>query len=99
PGQDNYPTGFLSPEYGPFETGQPPAAGRAMEVRGLALRNGVTLSDVDRRQNLVKRYDTAFGSFAKEDKLLAGMDESSQKAYLMMRSEKAREAFNLSKEP
>jgi uncharacterized protein (DUF1501 family) len=70
-----------------------------MEVRGLALRNGVTLEDVDRRQNLVKRYDTAFGDFAQEDKLLAGMDEFSQKAYQMMRSEKARDAFNLAKEP
>jgi uncharacterized protein (DUF1501 family) len=99
PSQGNYPTGFMGPEYGPFETGQAPAAGRAMEVRGLALRNGVTLEDVDRRQNLVKRYDTAFGSFAQEDKLLAGMDEFSQKAYQMMRSEKARNAFNLSKEP
>lgn len=98
PNQANYPTGFMGPEYGPFETGQTPAAGKAMEVRGLALRNGVTLEDVDRRQNLVKRYDTAFGSFAKEDKLLAGMDQFGQKAYEMMRSEKAREAFDLRKE-
>jgi uncharacterized protein (DUF1501 family) len=70
-----------------------------MEVRGLALRNGVTLEDIDRRQNLVKRYDTAFGDYAKEDKLLAGMDEFGAKAYEMMRNEKSREAFNLAKEP
>jgi hypothetical protein len=99
PTQGNYPTGFLGPEYGPFETGQAPAAGRTMEVRGLALSKGVTLEDIDRRQNLVKRYDTAFGDFAKEDKLLAGMDEFGQKAYEMMRNEKARDAFNLTKEP
>jgi len=99
PNQGNYPTGFMGPEYGPFETGQAPAAGRPMDVRGLALRNGVTLEDIDRRQNLVKRYDTAFGEYAKEDKLLAGMDEFGQKAYEMMRNEKSREAFNLAKEP
>jgi hypothetical protein len=99
PNQANYPTGFMGPEFGPFETGQAPTAGKTMEVRGLALRNGVTLADVDRRQNLVQRYDNAFGDFAKQDKLLAGMDEFGQKAYQMMRSEKSREAFDLSKEP
>ena len=99
PNQGNYPTGFMGPEFGPFETGQTPAPGRPMEVRGLALRGGVTLEDIDRRQNLVKRYDNAFGDYAKEDKLLAGMDEFGQKAYEMMRSEKSREAFDLRKEP
>ncbi|MCD6048861.1 MAG: hypothetical protein K0Q55_264 [Verrucomicrobia bacterium] len=98
PSQGNYATGFMGPEFGPFETGSAPVAGRALEVRGLALRNGVTLEDVDRRQNLVKRYDTAFGDYAKDDKLLAGMDQFGQKAYEMMRSEKSREAFDLRKE-
>jgi hypothetical protein len=98
PSQGNNPTGYLGVEYGPFDTGTSPVAGRAMEVRGLALR-GVTLTDVDRRQDLVRRYDTAFGDFAKEDKILSGMDQFGQKAYQMMRSEKAREAFDLSREP
>lgn len=98
PTQGNYPTGFMGPEYGPFETGQSPTAGKAMEVRGLALRNGVTMEDIDRRQNLVKRYDTAFGKFASEDKLLSGMDQFGAKAYEMMRSEKSRQAFDLRKE-
>lgn len=98
PGQGNNPTGYLGVEYGPFDTGGSPQMGRPMEIRGLALR-GVTLEDVDRRQNLVKRYDTAFGEAAKEDKILSGMDEFGQKAYLMMRSPKAREAFDISREP
>ena len=68
-----------------------------MQVRGLALR-GITLDDVDRRNNMVAKYDKAFGSFAKNDKILAGMDEFSSKAYQMMRSTKAREAFDLTKE-
>ena len=99
PNQGNYPTGFMGPEFGPFETGQAPSPGKPMEVRGLALRGGVTLEDIDRRHNLVEHYDHAFGDFAKEDKLLAGMDEFGQKAYEMMRSEKSREAFDLRKEP
>ncbi len=97
PSQAGNATGYLGVEYGPFDTGSTPQPGKPMEIRGLALR-GVTLDDVDRRQNLVGRYDKAFGDFAKEDKILAGMDEFGRKAYAMMRSTKAREAFDLSKE-
>jgi hypothetical protein len=93
------PTGYMGVEYSPFETGRTPTPRRAMEVRGLALRNGVTLEDLDRRQNLVNRYDTAFGPFAAEDKLLSGMDQFGRRAYEMMRSEKSRDAFDLTKEP
>ncbi|MEQ1858818.1 MAG: DUF1501 domain-containing protein [Chthoniobacteraceae bacterium] len=98
PSQGGNPTGYLGVEYGPFETGETPKPGQPMKIRGLALANGVTLNDVDRRQNLVKRYDTAFGDFAQEDKILSGMDEFGQKAYSMMRSPAAREAFDISKE-
>ncbi|NDA66886.1 MAG: DUF1501 domain-containing protein, partial [Verrucomicrobia bacterium] len=91
-------TGYLGVEYGPFETGGSPQPGKALEVRGLALKNGVTIEDVDRRQNLVARYDNAFGEFGKDDKLLAGMDQFGQKAYAMMRSSKARDAFDTGKE-
>jgi hypothetical protein len=97
PNQGNDPTGFLGVEYGPFETGTVPRAGVRMDVRGLALR-GITLDEVDRRNNLVAKYDQAFGDFAKDDKILAGMDEFSAKAYQMMRSTKAREAFDLTQE-
>ena len=92
------PTGFLGLEYGPFETGASPKPGQPMNIRGLSLSNGLTLADIDRRNNLVKRYDTAFGAFAKEDKVLSGMDEFSQKAYEMMRSSRTREAFDLPRE-
>jgi hypothetical protein len=98
PNQGNNPTGYLGVEYGPFETGETPKPGQPMKIRGLALQQGVTLADIDRRQNLVKCYDTAFGKFADEDKILSGMDEFGQKAYAMLRSPAAREAFDLSKE-
>ncbi len=89
--------GYLGVEYGPLEVGSAPQKGQEIKIRGLTL-NGVTLEDVDRRQNLLKRYDTAFGPLAQEDRLLSGMDEFGQKAYAMMRSDKTRDAFNLSKE-
>ncbi|MEA3207237.1 MAG: hypothetical protein QOE70_294 [Chthoniobacter sp.] len=91
-------TGYLGVEYGPFETGATPQAGKPMQIRGLSLQNGVTLADVDRRQNMLQRYDQAFGVFAQKDKLLAGMDQFSQRAYAMMRSTRTREAFDLGKE-
>jgi hypothetical protein len=89
--------GYLGVQYGPLETGATPQPGQPVKIRGLTL-NGITLEEVDRRQDLVKRYDTAFGDLAQEDRLLSGMDEFGQKAYSMMRSNKAREAFDLSAE-
>lgn len=94
PSEGPQPTGYLGVEHGPFETGAMPQPGRALEIRGLSLKNGVTLADVDRRQDMLSRYDTAFGAFSKEDKLLAGMDEFSRKAWSMMRSERVRDAFD-----
>jgi hypothetical protein len=91
-------TGYFGVEYGPFETGATPQAGKPMDVRGLSLKNGVTLADVDRRHDMLQRYDRAFGDFAERDKLLSGMDQFSQRAYAMMRSTRTREAFDLGKE-
>lgn len=99
PNQNNNPTGFLGVEYGPFETSSAPEKGRPMRVRGLALGQGVTMHDIQRRENLVKRYDTIFGSLNHDDKLLAGMDEFSRKAFSMMQSSEAKKAFDLTREP
>jgi len=93
----NNTTGFLGLEYGPFETGASPRANARMDVRGLTLR-GVTLEDIDRRQNMLARYDQAFASVANLDQTVAGMDKFSQRAYEMMRSTRTRDAFDLSKE-
>lgn len=98
PNEGPDPSGYLGVEYGPFETAAMPAAGKPMEIRGLTLKDGLTLTDVDRRQDMLRKYDQAFGDFAARDKLLAGMDQFSQKAYAMMRSSKTRDAFDLRKE-
>ena len=90
-------SGYLGVEYGPMETGSTPQAGQPVRIRGLTL-NGVTLEEIDRRQNLLSSYDTAFGKKVHEDRLLAGMDQFGQKAYAMMRSARCRDAFDMKKE-
>jgi len=95
--QNGNNTGYLGVEHGPLSTGATPKKGARMEVRGLALR-GVSVEDIDRRQNLLKRFDTAFGDQEKKDKLLAGLNRFDQQAYAMMRSKKSRDAFDLSRE-
>ena len=52
-----------------------------MNIRGLSLSNGLTLADTDRRDSLVKRYDTAFGSLAREYKVLGVMSAFCHKPY------------------
>jgi hypothetical protein len=90
--------GYLGPQYNPLKTGAIPLPGKKFSIRGLDLRQGVTVEDVDKRQNLLNRFDTAFGKMEKEDELLAGLDEFNQRAYQMIRFPKSRAAFDLSKE-
>jgi hypothetical protein len=97
PGGDET-TGFLGVEYGPLNTGQTPKAGKKLEIRGLSMNGGITLADLDRRQDLLKRFDHAFDSLAKDDKVLAGLDRFTQRAFAMIRSPKVRAAFDLSQE-
>ncbi len=97
PGGDET-TGFLGVEYGPLNTGQTPKPGKKLEIRGLSLNGGVTLADLDRRQDLLKRFDHAFDSLGKDDKILAGLDRFTQRAFSMIRSPKVRAAFDLSQE-
>ncbi len=94
----NQRPGFLGVRYAPLNTGSTPQAGRPFSVRGIALANGLTVAEVERRQSLLRDLDTAFGSFEKQNQLLDGLDRFTQQAYDMITSKKAREAFDVSKE-
>ena len=91
-------TGFLGVEYGPLNTGQVPQPKKKLEIRGLSLNGGITLADLDRRQNLLKKFDHALDSLGDDDKLLVGLDRFTQRAFAMIRSPKVRTAMDLSKE-
>jgi hypothetical protein len=90
--------GYLGPAFGPLRTGTTPKVGERFNLRGLDLENGLTLDDVRKRQDLLARFDTTFASLGKNDPLVAGLDEFNRRAYAMLTSEKAREAFDLERE-
>lgn len=90
--------GYLGPAYGPLRTGTVPKVGERFSIRGLDLEQGITLEDVQRQQNLLSRFDTAFRDVEQRDPLVSGLDEFNERAYAMLTSDKARQAFDLSRE-
>lgn len=94
----NQRPGFLGVRYAAFSTGATPVAGRPFSVRGITLGNGLTVSDVERRTNLLRDLDTTFKGYEAEHQLLDGLDQFSQQAYSIITSSSARNAFDISKE-
>src|SRR5256885_13911428 len=90
-------TGFLGSAYGPFSLGADPANG-GFKVRDLNLPAGVDEKRFAQRKEMRAVVDAHFSALEKSDSL-AGMDSFYQRAYAMMSSDKAREAFDLKKEP
>jgi hypothetical protein len=90
--------GYLGVRYAPLNTGSSPKAGMAYSVRGVTLGNGLTVADVEKRQNLLKDLDSTFRGAEKNSQLLDGLDRFGQQAYSMITSSRSREAFDISKE-
>jgi len=90
-------SGYLSNAYGPFSLGGDPANER-FSVRDLSLSPEVDQQRFQQRQTILAAVDAHFRSLEKSDALDA-MDAFYQRAYTMISSQKAREAFNLKAEP
>lgn len=90
--------GFLGVKYAPLNTTAAPQAGKPFSVRGIALGNGLTVAEVERRSNLLQDLDKTFASVEKDNQLLSGLDRFSEQAYNIITSKKAREAFDVSQE-
>lgn len=90
--------GYLGVQYAPLHTNSTPQPGRPYSVRGISLGGGLTVEDVEKRQNLLGRLDTTFAGFEKNSQLLEGLDRFSQQAYSMITSKRARDAFDISQE-
>lgn len=90
--------GYLGVQYAPLHTNSTPQPGRPYSVRGISLGNGLTVADLEKRQNLLNSLDTTFAGFEQNNQLLEGLDRFSQQAYSMISSKRARDAFDVSQE-
>lgn len=91
-------SGFLGVQYAPLNTGSVPQPNRPFSVRGISLNNGLTVEEVEKRQNLLSDLDRTFASVEQNSQLLEGLDRFSAQAYTMITSKRTREAFDISKE-
>jgi len=90
-------SGYLSSAYGPFSLGSDPASS-GFQVRDLKLPGGVNAQRWAKRQTLLSVVDDHFRKLEKSDALDA-MDSFYKRAYAMISSKEAREAFDMKKEP
>ena len=89
-------TGYLSSSFAPFSLGSDPASGN-FQVRDLQLPGGVDDSRFARRRNVLDAVNEHFRLKEKSDSLDA-VDTFYQRAYAMVSSQQAREAFDINKE-
>ncbi len=94
-----HPSGFLGVANSPLATGATPRLGQPFAVRGMSLRGGLQIKDVDRRHHLLADIDTTFDGYEKNIELVSGLDRFSEQAYNIISSKASRDAFDVSKEP
>lgn len=90
-------TGYLGSQYGPFGVGSDPAR-NGFTVRDLTLPPGIDDNRFLVRREIRNVVDDHFRYQAKNAPALAAMDEFYQRAYAMISSPAARQAFDIDKE-
>jgi hypothetical protein len=89
-------SGYLSSAYGPFSLGADPASG-GFKVRDLDLPGGIDDGRFSRRRTMLQAVDDHFRKLEKSDNLQA-MDSFYQRAYGLISSKAARQAFDINAE-
>jgi len=89
-------SGYLSSSFSPFSLGADPANGN-FQVQDLALPGGVDDKRFTSRKQMLEAVNEHFAKKEKSDNLDA-MDTFYQRAYGLISSQKAREAFDINKE-
>jgi hypothetical protein len=89
-------TGYLSSSFGPFSLGADPA-NKGFKVQDLNLGSGVDTARFERRRSALDAVNAHFSEKQKSDNI-AAMDTFYQRAYSLISSDKAREAFNIEAE-
>ncbi|GAC1473974.1 MAG: DUF1501 domain-containing protein [Isosphaeraceae bacterium] len=90
-------TGYLSSAFSPFSLGADPA-NPGFRVQDLSLPGGIDDSRFATRRNVLDSVNEYFAKKEKSDNI-AAMDTFYQRAYSLISSQKAREAFNIDAEP
>ncbi|MFM8250110.1 MAG: DUF1501 domain-containing protein [Planctomycetota bacterium] len=90
-------SGYLSSSFAPFSLGADPAAG-GFKVQDLNLPNGVTDQRFARRRSALEAVNDYFAKRDKSDNVGA-MNTFYDRAYSLISSPQAREAFNIDAEP
>ncbi|NBU74984.1 MAG: DUF1501 domain-containing protein, partial [Planctomycetes bacterium] len=90
-------SGYLSSAYAPFSLGSDPANGN-FTVQDLNLPGDVDVKRFSARRSMLDAVNDHFAAKEKADGLEA-MDTFYQRAYGLISSQKAREAFNINAEP
>jgi uncharacterized protein (DUF1501 family) len=89
-------SGYLSSSFGPFSLGADPAAG-GFQVRDLSLADGVGDERFTRRRTALDAVNSHFAARDKSD-VVQAMSTFYERAYSLISSPAAREAFDLEKE-
>lgn len=89
-------TGYLSSSFGAFSLGSDPASG-SFKVRDLALYNGVDEARFARRQSALNAVNKKFSAMTSADSVTA-MNTFYERAYNLLGSAEAKQAFDLGKE-
>lgn len=90
-------TGYLGSQFGPFGIGSDPGRPN-YQVRDLLLPPGVDDHRFGTRREIRTVVDAHFRQLASKAEALGAMDEFYQRAYAMISSPAAREAFDINKE-
>ena len=89
-------SGYLSSSFAPFSLGADPASG-GFRVRDLNLPGGVDDNRFARRRSALQAVNAHFAKLDRSDKVKS-MDTFYERAYSLISSKKAREAFDINKE-
>jgi hypothetical protein len=89
-------TGYLSSSFGPFSLGADPA-NAGFKVQDLNLAGGVDVERFSRRRSALEAVNQHFSSLQQADNVGA-MDTFYERAYNLISSDAAREAFNIEAE-
>jgi hypothetical protein len=89
---------YLGVAHKPFETGADPAQPGPFKLPNFSLASGITIEQVGDRKSLLKDFDTLRRDVDNSGQLGA-MDRFQAKAWDMLTSPAAREAFDLDREP